>query len=561
MPPKADFKSDYVTFSISTVHYGECVPLVATSQSPSLDGAVDAKNADIRPFETEDISRVMDHENIPEPLPPDAAMGHLELDMERHDEEEDEKPDFVTPTFPQRYCLLRGSFIFYYDLEDVQLPFRSGLPPTFLAPPRGVIPLERTVVEFPPGGRRVFREHATSDARNGYEMVIRHILRTGSNSAGGNDEGEVAGGTTTSGSGVGSKRRAPAYLVADSLVQREAWAKAIRIRAEVYKKNTKLRSAVNSQKPDFTSQSIFAQDSYNAKGGESRAAWDVDESQEMESKSKNPTKITFGGNLSLYTGNIPPAERADLEVALHQFAENNFSDDGWVQDYFERRNQSDVVSMCNTLEKWQSTIKKGLRGAVLEQYEYFVDASRELTGMGQEVVRIHNLAKIHTNTVEAMMNMDFGSMFEGGPLSIRDRRFSLENNEEDYLSDEFDNITSPQKPSKFLKNIKGGVRSMSATSSIVYEDFQSQVQHLFPHLMDATEEISALIRESRFTDATETIMKAKTELSEAMNQVCSDFEFTYTCRLLCSCFFFSRRGVAWGDHWLRVISPTRESFR
>jgi hypothetical protein len=501
MPPPAstknDFKVDYVSFSLSPIFHGECVPLVATASEGSDAGT------DIRPFETGDMTRVMDHENMPEPLPPDAAMGHLELELEEY-KEDHERPDFATPKFPQRYCLLRGSFIFYYDLEDVQLPFRPGLPPTFLAPPRGVIPLERTVVELPPGGRRVFREHATSDARNGYELVIRHVLRAG---GGGEDAGPV------------SKRRAPAYLVADSLGQRDAWAKAIRIRAEVYKKHTKLRSAVHAQKQDsMMAQSMLMQESFNRP--ESRAAWDTDDHENKYSlpSAKNNKKITFGGNLTLYTGMMEPDERADLEVALHQFAENNFSDEEWVQDYFERNNQSEASNMCNTLEKWQGSIKKGLRGAVLEQYEYFVDASRELTGMGQEVVRIHNLVKEHTNTVEAMMNMDFGSMFEGGPLKLKDYRYQQDKYDDDYLSDE-DDMIMPQKPARMLRIFKGSVRSSSTLSTAVYDDSQSQIHILFPQLTDATEEISALIRECRFTDATDSMLRAKADLSEALKQV------------------------------------------
>jgi glutamine synthetase type III len=80
---------------------------------------------------------------------------------------------------------------------------------------------------------------------------------------------------------------------------------------------------------------------------------------------------------------------------------------------------------------------------------------------------------------------------------------------------------TPQKPARLLKNFKSSTRSISTSSSFIFDDSQSQVQHLFPHLVDATEEISALIRESRFTDATETILKAKTELVESMNQVCT----------------------------------------
>lgn len=109
-----------------------------------------------RPFQTSDISRVLDFENVPDP-PPDGPMMHCENGME----------------FPSRHFSIRGGFLFYFDLGDVSGTGQSHYV-TYHGPPIGVIPLDRVRIEFPPGGRRVFREHAQTNARTGYELAILH---------------------------------------------------------------------------------------------------------------------------------------------------------------------------------------------------------------------------------------------------------------------------------------------------------------------------------------------------------------------------------------------------
>jgi hypothetical protein len=75
--------------------------------------------------------------------------------------------------FPSRHFSLRGGFLFYFDLGDVSGTGQSHYV-TYHGPPIGVIPLNSVRVQFPPGGRRVFREHAQTNARTGYELAILH---------------------------------------------------------------------------------------------------------------------------------------------------------------------------------------------------------------------------------------------------------------------------------------------------------------------------------------------------------------------------------------------------
>lgn len=68
-------------------------------------------------------------------------------------------------------------------------------------------------------------------------MVIRHVVRE--RVAHSTVAGDIK--ATAEEIKAANKRRAPAYLVMDGIGQRDFWAKAIRIRADVYKNDTKLR--------------------------------------------------------------------------------------------------------------------------------------------------------------------------------------------------------------------------------------------------------------------------------------------------------------------------------
>ena len=235
-------KQEKVSFIPNPLNNGECIPQL------EVDG-------EIFEFTGEHMSRVLDFDNLPEPPPSDAPHRHFEFEMDEN--------EAMAPQFPKRYFCLRGSFIFYFDMEDVDGYIYENLGVKFIGPPKGVIPLERTVVEIPPGGRRVFREHANTDAKNGYELMIRHVGRGGLSSS---DSGSTV---------IATKRRAPAYIVMDSLGQRDTWAKAIRIRADIHKRDTLLRgigvppsSMVTNSKDDvrMLAQARKAFDSFDLDG-------------------------------------------------------------------------------------------------------------------------------------------------------------------------------------------------------------------------------------------------------------------------------------------------------
>eukprot|EP00977_Amphora_coffeiformis_P029559 scaffold41466_cov145-Amphora_coffeaeformis.AAC.1 len=166
---------------------------------PQVAGA----GAAIRPFEVEDMNRVEDFgdENLPE-APPDGEL------MFATDSELDNLK------FPPYHFCLRGGYLFYFEPDDVE--DESGHMATYHDVPVGVVPLRHVTVQYPPGGRRCFREHAQSPARTGYEVALVHIPEE--------TEDEVE-----------ESSRPVVFLVAGSLSLREKWAAAMRERAEIDK--------------------------------------------------------------------------------------------------------------------------------------------------------------------------------------------------------------------------------------------------------------------------------------------------------------------------------------
>ena len=135
----------------------ERVVFAADESNPERFFPLIASNESDREFVADDMPRVMDFEGV-SAAPSDGNLLLCE-DTGSHEIK------FVS----YHFCL-RGMYLFYFDKEDVEE--KKGPFPTYLNPPLGVIPLEQTAVEFPPGGRRVFREHAHTDARTGYELLI-----------------------------------------------------------------------------------------------------------------------------------------------------------------------------------------------------------------------------------------------------------------------------------------------------------------------------------------------------------------------------------------------------
>eukprot|EP00590_Aulacoseira_subarctica_P006172 CAMPEP_0172421210 /NCGR_PEP_ID=MMETSP1064-20121228/7476_1 /TAXON_ID=202472 /ORGANISM="Aulacoseira subarctica , Strain CCAP 1002/5" /LENGTH=275 /DNA_ID=CAMNT_0013161497 /DNA_START=39 /DNA_END=866 /DNA_ORIENTATION=+ len=184
-----------VTFAY-TGGSSDCQPKIQT-----IDGTAGRNdNVQACSFEIGDFERVLDFDIIP-PSPPDTLLRLGESDT----------------YFPFRYFCLRGCFLFYFLEEDVQQSEGDGA--MYVGKPRGVIPLDRTRIDFPEGGRRVFQKHANSNASKGYEFVIVHTPKKDSNDA----------------------KRPDKYLVADTSSQREEWKLALSSRSGGILKDTILR--------------------------------------------------------------------------------------------------------------------------------------------------------------------------------------------------------------------------------------------------------------------------------------------------------------------------------
>jgi len=475
---------------------------------------------------------------MPEPPPPDAQHGHLEFEM---DDDDMTIRDDAPPKFPKRYFCLRGSFIFYYDMKDVDNSYdkasfdRHDHAATFLGPPLGVIPVERTKVEFPPGGRRVFREHANTEARNGYEMMIRHVARAANINS--TSTSTIGTGTqkqekeNSAGAASAAKRRAPAYLVMDSLGQREAWADAIRFRADVYKKDTKLRPAGTN--PDELNMDANIHIGAGDKMGTD--IFDVlDPSKGGKKGISSPTRgeasRRVGGEISVLAGIIEKEEQTDINEALQMFGTRTlFQEDIWVNDFFEQNDENEGADMCQKFERWQTSIKKGLRGAVLEQYEYFVEASREMTVMGREVASLKDLVNKQVGTFESMkrvtFDLDFGEGPSNGDIDADGVGTATEDETTRYSSDEEDeNADENEHKSEKSPNGKkrfGRFRGAGATSPLSGRSSKKSTSTIDIPLWldDVIEEITAFVKECRYTDATELLLKARSEVSDIVNLV------------------------------------------
>ena len=489
-----EYKYEKVSYEASRLNNGEFIPRIAVVSNN------DSANEDYREFQVEDIHRVLDFDSMPGPPPSDAVFGHLEFELDDDDTVTDDAP----PKFPNRYFVLRGSFIFYFDVNDVdgmdidsltQSRFHQlNSTPRIKGKPLGVIPLERTVVEFPPGGRRCFREHAQTNARNGYEMMIRHMGRAGT-------------GVVDASGAVTSKRRAPAYIVADSSGQRELWKKAIVVRADAHKKDTKLRPIGAANAPNKTGDTISSQ----SLGRRIRAGDSLTQNDMMSSERR------IGGTISVLAGVLEAEEQKDIDEALEQFGNITvFEESDWVNDFFENNDELQSLTTSRKLERWQTSIKKGLRGAVLEQYEYFVEASKGMTIMGREMTLLRELVARQVDTIETMKNMSYeiGTLLPNNHIEKRNLEHP-DDEDEVYSSDE-DTLDKVESNDSWNDRTGYSSRDRSAKN---LEHSTTSVIDVPQWLDEVEEEVSAFIKESRYSDATDLLIKAKNEINDIMNQV------------------------------------------
>ena len=455
----------------------------------------------------------------------------------------------------------------------------------------------------------MFREHAPTDARNGYEMLVKHRGEVGDNGDGNDSDGSEedvlsgfrrpGGGASGSGNGGGKNCRAPHYLVASSLGEREEWAAAIRVRAEASRgRLTRLRPAKNrsvastaastaqrsrvgsaerSSAAAATSKAGGAGDANPFDGGDGHSDEEDDDQEpgaissperrrgagsgavtngrdgsarqssaggaggggrkrDGSSSASSSAKAGGGGGGIKIPGRpgtfdaaalgVAPEEQADVNSALRQFGQSRFDEAAWVEDFFKRHNEFDAPGMVRKLEKWQGSMKKGLRGAVLEQYEYFVEASKEMTTMGREVATLRQLVDAQLETVQGMRTIDFAAAFADD--------YSYYSGDDMMGMDDMSAGGSSMGSS--VEGALGGGggggggggtakhrrRGSQASTDEGPDDEDEEDEGSFMEipswLDDATEEVSAFLKECRYTDATDLIVRARTEVNDVLAQ-------------------------------------------
>jgi hypothetical protein len=511
-----------------------------------------AGGSTIRPFEADDILRVLDFELSTEP-PTDGPLMFGE-----------DGGASGGIAFPVYHCCLRGGYLFYFFPDDVDYE-SAGPYAMFHGPPVGAVPLEHVQITFPPGGRRVFREHAHTDARTGYELVVLHVPR---------DEEEL------------TEPRPPVFLVTQSLGQREKWAQALRERSEVSKPTllragfatttavTQSRRAVSSSAPSErkeaykeTTTTRTNKDRTTSNEGAKPMAYaysSADPSTLRTSSSSTSAAAAASTNKNnavaapsvaksgrstrkqlLFTGSkqsrtntaaqaIDVNDDVDVELvnAISEFAASNFNPVEWLDNFLQIHGDFEASNKCKTMENTQAEMKKSLKGAVLEQYEYFVQASGEMTTMGKEVAALKQWIETQVETIKLMKEIDFVGALElikeldehvtdqdqenDDPLALSDAKLSSihqrSNDKETKLADElFDDVFNELERSR---------TNMALTKTT---DDPSTVNESLPidipnWLDDVTDDIGALVREARYNDAIEMQIKAKLEVLELIDK-------------------------------------------
>lgn len=385
-----------------------------------------------KPFRPQDLERVLDFDDIQSTPPADSFLRVL-----------------IRDNFQEAYLRIRGGFILYKFQEQ---------PEEY--PPIACIPLERTLVEFPPGGRRAFKDHAAAAARQGYEFAIldgeQHIPE--------------------------NLKRPRAYILAESNQQREEWAGAIRLRSELRNRDTKLRP--KSEKEQETKRNLR------------KHAFD-EENMDFDPAWKQEKKPEF------------------LDDATRIFGRSDYKEESYVTDFYTENEELKCNEKVRELEKFHGSVKLGLRGKVLEQYRYFVEASREMTVMGKEVSALREVVEGHVRCIQTMKAIDFGVVtLEGEDFSESEEEIGMLEGEESSEGSSDDSSTEDFRVVA-RKSKKGTITRQGSLQSLDGE-VVGAIQ-IPEWLSDVVDEITVLIRQCLYSDATELILKSNAELDEILS--------------------------------------------
>ena len=523
------------------------------SRTDGFKAEIESADGSTRPFETDDMGRVIDFDAVDAGGSGGDPMKEGGLMICEYTSGSD------ALEFTVYHCTLRGGFLFIFDYEDID---DQGAYAIYNNPPIGVVPLKDVEVEYPPGGRRVFREHAHTDARNGYEFAIVHVPPSMRSRGAVADEED-------------DEERPPVFLVADSMGRRERWSTAIKARSAPAKKPTLLRAGYtkiskaaptpDSKKTDSrkggsddSSKSDGSDDSESKSSNDEGDSDDNEESEEekaaptpkepekpKKAEKKIPDKKSFGksdfsrkgsnnvrkrssgtksSNLrsrdkdmkSVQQHIIDAGNDESLAQAVVEFGITGFSEQEWMDNFFQVHNDFDAPTKLRQMEEWQTLMKKNLKGAVLEQYEYFVQASGQMTTMGREVASLKTLIETQVETIKEMKEIDFSSaMKTDGKDEIMGRDDSEKPDAINFSSKK--GGLFPDDKSAF-SDLSGEIMPKATEDDDIEDDPNAPPIDIPEWLLEAPEEITAFVRECRYNDSIDLLLKSKSELTELFDK-------------------------------------------
>jgi len=491
-----------VTFEPDPDHDNRYVPSILTTKKSGLTVT--------RNFESTDMTRVLDYEEV--------TGGRVAAVRDETLMVGDYVGDGTGQiSFPPHHVVLRGGFVFCFNEDDVEEGEGTRYT-TYESPPVCVIPLDHVEIQFPPGGRRVFREHAHTAAANGYELIILHTPP---------DDSEI-------------ERRPPAFLVTDSLGKRNKWAEAMKARSRL-NKHTLLRAGYSS----VTAAAVAASEDPMSQSNRGERKRDKEKSSANQKTSKDEM-LTMGQQeerakpiksfqsalssnrnrnreaKSLEKKIMDVADDADLAAAVVEFGAAEFDEKEWMNSYFVSHHDHDAAATCEQMENWLLNMKKSLKGAVLEQYEYFVQASGEMTTMGREVTSLKMRIETQVELLKEMKEIDFlGALQEDENSVGRDELMGRENDDES----EIGGNTNGDNDFDFgdeLGEMMKKHRGYDATAQNGSKDKEANEEAppiaVPDWLEDVDEEIAATVKECRYNAAIDLYLKGTHEIADLLDK-------------------------------------------
>lgn len=318
--------------------------------------------------------------------------------------------------------------------------------------------------------------------------------------------------------------RLPVYFVASSLIQRDEWTAALQVRSEARGKtvlrvhNVKvvegdaLSKDENEAQNNRSRRAILRSDKYNKRSI-------------MNSSFRKVNKRTTG--LNIKNNRDGKASGETVEEALQKFSSNYFSADQFVVAFFSGTDsQEDVDAKTMELEQFQDALKGGLRSAVLEQYKYFVDASREISVMGNEVASLKMLVDEQNDLVNTMKGINFTgfvdvSEYDEGDLNSgeddddeHDNNIDVSSVGSSVISSESSVTPTGEAESELELYIRPTNEQRHSTNSAKVKAGTESLSIEIPiWLTEVREEIAAFLKECRYSDATNLALKAKNEIA------------------------------------------------